>query len=164
MKPDSAILACAAALLLAACDPVHTDAVNALGGDPTGARNGPTHRPGQPCLLCHDGTLGNPNQFAVAGTIYRYLADKEPLQGATVVLKGADNSTHTTTTNAAGNFYVTPNQWMPFFPMHVTVSYGGAQVEMQSHVGREGSCAGCHFDPVAPDSPGHVFFYDAGAP
>jgi hypothetical protein len=37
---------------------------------------------------------------------------------------------------------------------------------MQSHIGSNGSCAGCHADPPGPDSPGHVYFNqpDDGTP
>lgn len=50
-------------ILAAACDPVRSDAVAALGGEAPGVPHGPTHRPGQPCLLGH-------SNFAVAGTVF----------------------------------------------------------------------------------------------
>jgi hypothetical protein len=151
-----------------ACDPVRNDQIAALGGEVGGVGPGPSHRPGQPCLLCHDGKLGNPLEFAVAGTVFRLASTREPVSGATVTLKGADGSTYDATTNEAGNFYVEPSQWTPLYPLHVSITAEGHTVEMKTHIGRDGSCAGCHFDPAGPGSYGHVSlvdpYADAAAP
>ena len=56
-------------------DPVHARQVAALGGDPSGQRNGPTHRPGQPCLVCHGGLGPGGPDLSVGGTIYESMAD-----------------------------------------------------------------------------------------
>lgn len=160
--------ALAAALAQSACDPVRSDQISALGGETNGVGPGPTHRPGQPCLLCHDGKLGNPVEFAVAGTVFRFASDRQPVSGATVTLRGADGSTFEASTNAAGNFYVLAQEWTPAYPMRVSIAGEGRSVDMKTHIGRDGSCAGCHFDPAGPDSYGHVSlvdpFADAAAP
>ena len=57
-------------VLLLSCDPVHDDAVSALGGETPGIPRGPLHRPGQPCLVCHDGASGDPAAFSMAGTVF----------------------------------------------------------------------------------------------
>jgi hypothetical protein len=152
--------------LCTGCDPVQDNAVAALGGDPSGARPGPTHRPGQPCLLCHDGALGDPQEFSIAGTVYQNAADKQPARNAVIELKSADGSRVTFTTNAAGNFYAAAQRYSPKYPLEVSVSYQSQTVSMTSVVGRDGSCAGCHVDPAGPASPGHVYAIanDAGAP
>ena len=49
-----------------------------------GVRRGPLHRPGQPCLLCHDGALGDPQRFTVAGTVFQTPGAGCRLGGATV--------------------------------------------------------------------------------
>ena len=158
-----AALACAHV----ACDPVRTNQIDALGGEAPGVGQGPHHRPGQPCLLCHDGKLGNATEFSVAGTVFRRAEDREPVEGVIIHLVGNDGSKHDVTTNAVGNFYVLPSQWMPAYPMLVSLEGDGIAVKMKTHVGRDGSCAGCHFDPPGPDSYGHVSlidpFPDAGA-
>jgi hypothetical protein len=145
---------------IAACDPVHSDAVNALGGEAPGVPRGPNHRPGQPCLLCHDGKLGDPREFSVAGTVFDRVDSKQGLSNVLVVLTDHDGHTLSKTTNGAGNFYATPSEWSPHYPVKVSLTYGSPQktVSMTSHVGRDGSCAGCHFDPQGPDTPGHVYF------
>ncbi|HSO38333.1 MAG TPA: hypothetical protein VLT33_37650 [Labilithrix sp.] len=157
MKLRSAAPWALVALALAACDPVHDDAQAALGGEAPGVRTGPLHRPGQPCTVCHDGKLGSPPEFSVAGTIFRDQADRVPLPKATVTLTGADGASFAAITNAAGNFYVEPGRFTPRYPMKTEVSYGGVTIKMTSLIGRAGACAGCHVDPAGPTSPGHVF-------
>jgi hypothetical protein len=152
---------------LAACDPVVDDAIAALGGEAPGVRRGPLHRPGQPCLLCHDGAIGDPPAFSVAGTVFDRPSGTLGVNGATVSLSDANGSTFAATTNTAGNFYVVPSQWVPTFPMKVTVSPGSGQtVTMQTDIGRDGACAACHVNPPGPSSPGQVVLAldDGGTP
>jgi hypothetical protein len=151
-----------AAAVVASCDQVHSDAVAALGGETAGVPQGPLHRGGQPCLLCHDGAAGDPRAFSVAGTVYQGGESLVPLVGGVVTVQSADGATATATTNAAGNFYLAPADYAPRYPLHVAVAQGGVSVAMHSHVGGDGSCAGCHADPAGPDSPGHVYFDNVG--
>ena len=152
-------IACAVILALTAvdCDPVTADAVTALGGELPGTRPGPLHRAGQPCLLCHDGELGDPVEFSVAGTLFVSADDKQPASDARVEITAADQTRMTFTTNAAGNFYVEAARYAPAYPLQVSVSYRGQTVTMDSLIGRDGACATCHFDPAGPKSPGHVY-------
>jgi hypothetical protein len=151
---------------LAACDPVQSDAIAALGGEAPGVHPGPFHRPGQPCLLCHDGALGNPGEFSVAGTVFTNPTDSQPARGARVELTAADGSRSTQTSNAAGNFYIPAQSWRPKYPLQVSISFESSKVSMTSNIGRDGACASCHFDPAGADSPGHVYAIpnDAGMP
>jgi hypothetical protein len=158
-----AIALLAAQTALCACDPVHDDAIAALGPEAPGVRRGPLHRPGQPCLLCHDGAIGDPQRFTVAGTVYQTPGGKVASVGASVVLVDAHAHSTTLQTNAAGNFYATPSQYDPTFPIQVTLrGQGGETVPMQTLVEGNGTvepnggCASCHFDPAGRNSPGHV--------
>jgi len=151
--------ALAALLLLACSDP----AADALG--PSDRPNGPEHRAGQPCLLCHD--------FAIAGTVYLHADDGTGLRGATVAMVDAAGHSFDASTNDVGNFYVTvssstpaPSQgsngelripWDPVFPVHVKVSFGGQEQTMRTPIGRDGSCAGCHLAQVSATSVGRVW-------
>jgi hypothetical protein len=157
---------CCAVFSLAACDPVVDDAVTALGGEPSGEHPGPMHRPGQPCLLCHDGALGDPPEFSLAGTVFQHPTGVEAAQGATVELRNADGSGFEVVTNRAGNFYLTPDHFRPHYPLEVKVHWQGEITTMHTTIGREGSCAGCHSDPAGRDSPGHVYLRldDGGVP
>ena len=157
--------ACAAILALTAvaCDPVTADAVAALGGELPGTRPGPLHRAGQPCLLCHDGALGDPVEFSVAGTLFVSADDMQPASDARVEITAADRTRTTFTTNAAGNFYVEAARYNPAFPLQVSVSYRGRTITMDSLIGRDGACAACHAEPAGPRSPGHVYALDPDA-
>ncbi len=164
MRCAAAIALRLAVLASAACDPVHADAVAALGPEVPGVRRGPLHRPGQPCLLCHDGAFGDPQRFAVAGTVYETPGEKFAAVGADVVLVDAKGATTSLRTNAAGNFYATPSTYDPTYPMQVTVQGPSGEtarmhtlVEGNGTVEPNGACASCHFDPPGPSSPGHVY-------
>lgn len=132
----------------------------------------PEHRPGQPCLLCHD--------FSIAGTVYFRASDRTGIEGAEVDVEDAAGNRFVGLTNAAGNFIVEvrgsgsePVQrsrgqldipFEPVFPLSVTVRARGEEAVMESLAWREGSCAGCHRPDVAADSPGPVFVVEEDSP
>jgi hypothetical protein len=157
---------CAAFCMLAACDPVVDNAIQALGSESNGVRPGPRHRPGQPCLLCHDGAIGDPREFSVAGTVFLHQSGSAAADGATIELHGADGTTQRVGANSAGNFYLSPGEFTPKFPLEVDVVYRGATVKMHGTIGRDGACASCHVDPAGPASPGQVYVLleDGGVP
>jgi hypothetical protein len=168
------ILSAALVVILGdACDPVHDDAKAALGPETPGVNKGPMHRPGQPCLVCHDGAMGDPPRFTIAGTVFETQGERVAADGAIVSLVDAKGSGTQLTTNAAGNFYATPSQYDPAFPLQVTVQGPGGPtahmetlIEGNGTVEPNGGCASCHFDPVGPNSPGHVCITldDGGTP
>jgi hypothetical protein len=136
-------------------DPTHDEAQSDLGDEANGVNPGPTHRPGQPCLICHDGSTAP--QWSVAGTITGVLGTPTGLNGATVSLTDANLSTFTVTSNEVGNFYVEPSRWVPTYPVKAAVTYGSLTSTMTTIIGRDGSCAGCHANPASRISPGPVY-------
>jgi hypothetical protein len=149
----------ALAAIASSCDPVHSAEVSALGGETPGVPHGPTHRPGQPCLLCHSG------EFSVAGTVFVTPDDRTAAVGVAVNLVDSQGNAFVASTNEAGNFFVRVEQYQPVYPMKVSIEYGGITAPMTANVGRNGSCASCHADPVGPSSPGHVYTpADGGTP
>jgi len=151
------MLACCLALGSSSCgDPVRDDAIAALGGEAPGVRHGPLHRPGQPCTLCHDGRTAG--AFSLAGTVFRTADSRTPLVGATVQITDATSAKRLIATNAAGNFFVTPDDWSPTFPLWVTLEYRGDCLDMKTQVFRDTACASCHSDPASSQSVGHVYF------
>ena len=154
-------------MVLAVCaagcmDPTVADAVAALGGETPGIRRGPTHRAGQPCLVCHssDGA-GNTPYMSLAGTIYQRRDKDIPAPGATVQITDATGTTRYGRANCAGTFYFTENDWTPVFPLDVVVNPGEPlEQPMLGKVSREGSCSHCHVAPASADSPGQVFVDD----
>jgi hypothetical protein len=144
---------------LGACDPVHTDDIAALGGETRGVPKGPLHRPGQPCTLCHDGALRDPPAFSVAGTIFQTPGAQVGASGIVVAMTDSAGTLYqAAATNSAGNFYVTPRQWTPTYPIvqTVLVENGATVATMYSQISWSGSCAWCHSDPPSDSSPGHV--------
>lgn len=147
------------ALCLGACsDPVVEDAREALGPETPGVPEGPLHRPGQPCLLCHDGSGPGELEMSVAGTVYKYPDGAEPLSGAYVDLIDSKGRKFSAATNCAGNFFVQPADFEPEYPLWTTLRFGGAVVDMSTPIFRDGSCARCHTQPTGPESAGQVYF------
>lgn len=143
----------ASALCLAMCtfEPVGDEAQADLGDEAPGVPQGPMHRPGQPCLVCHA------DDFSAAGTIYAVKGDRDGVAGASVELTDVNGKSITATTNAAGNFLVTKDAWQPAYPVHATVKLGTVTATMSSIIGRDGSCASCHAEPASRISAGAVY-------
>lgn len=167
----------AIATFAASCtDPVRDAAIERLGGEAGGVSEGPEHRPGQPCVLCHsEGGPASSAPFAIAGTIFE---TKDPrskgAENVNVFFIDASSAQRTYTTNAAGNFYIPESEWADLtFPFKVGIVKNGKIVEMRTTVNREGSCNFCHKpNPGSPyslkgddtrESVGQVYV-TAGAP
>jgi hypothetical protein len=145
---------------LGACvDATHDEQVQALGGEVPGVQRGPDHRPGQPCLVCHGGQGQASAQFSVAGTIYSIHQKSDPAVMANVQIEDITGAAFVSTTNEVGNFYITPHQWQPTYPLgQIQVSLASSSSsQMQTHVGRDGSCGSCHQATVGPTSAGPVY-------
>ncbi len=157
-------------LALPGCWPsLEEEAARDLG--PEVGDEGPTHRPGQPCLACH-GERYAPGEeiFVLAGTVYERPTDTLGLRGAEVIMTDADDRRFTVLTNQTGNFMVSVDDeqeeaeegWLvipfePTFPVRVSVRRGATETLMRNVIGREGSCAACHTDPPGATSNGKVF-------
>lgn len=135
-------------VVVASCalgDPVHDDLVASLGPETSAA--GPLHRAGQPCLACHGGSGPARDAFAAGGTIFLQEGKPDPLEGGLVQI--TDNggavicSTHT---NAAGNFFIPSERCK--LPAQAKVNVlresDGAEANMITRIGHDGSCATCH--------------------
>ncbi len=172
------------ALLLAAClgTSPEDEARRALGPEPPGfCDEGGTdhddgeededegcaeHRPGQPCLVCHD-------DFAIAGTVFLRAGDGVGVEGADVLIADDRGHLFAARTNRTGNFMVevdgdlrAPRQrergrlsipWKPVFPLQVAVRHGELLQVMESRVHREGSCGACHTEEAGAASAGPVY-------
>lgn len=162
---SSIVTLLALATTMASCfDPVHSDAVDELGGEAPGVPTGETHRPGQPCTTCHGGSGPGSPDFAVAGTIYEARDSAKVLPGVTVVLTDSSNppQTRTERSNEAGNFYIETDRWSPTFPLFVVMKFPGEpDKKMLTRIGRNAGCAFCHYAPLndrtaGDDSPTHM--------
>jgi hypothetical protein len=138
--------------------------VTALGGEDPGVPPGPLHRPGQPCLVCHGAGGPSSTLFVLAGTVYAKQGESAPAVGANVIIEDSTSTFYSATTNSAGNFYITPDDWMPTLPAQASVQMGQTTQQMTTHIGRDGSCAGCHALKTGPTSPGPVYVIPADLP
>jgi hypothetical protein len=153
------------AVLASACDddPTREAAIAALGPEAPGVKVGPLHRPGQPCVSCHrEGEEAE--AYVVAGTVYRDEATRVPLPGVRVLITDAQARTFEARSNCAGNFYLKPREAQVTWPIWVTMRHGAHEIEMESPIYREGSCAACHAEPAGPRSAGPVFMFEPPVP
>lgn len=137
-------------------DPTVNATVDELGPEAPGVGPGPNHRPGQPCVACHQNT-GRASPFSLAGTVYQDRERTRPLVGARLDFIDAKGHSYATYSNCVGNFYIGADEWHAHFPLWVQLVYGNEAIFMQTPIQRERSCATCHFDPSGPDSAGHVY-------
>jgi hypothetical protein len=153
----SLAVAAASALTGGCNDATHDMQVQALGPEDPNVPQGPLHRPGQPCLVCHGGIGPASTQLSIGGTVYVSNTSAMPAVGATIQVEDVNGSVGAAQSNSAGNFFIQSSEWQPTFPILPQVTLGGVTNPMTTHAGREGSCAACHADPAGPTSAGHVY-------
>ena len=133
---------------LAGCryDPVPQHIIDSLG--PEKGTPSATHRPGQPCLVCHSAYVGASPAFAVAGTLFMKNMDGSlgPAAQVAVTVFDSAGKLRKACSNAAGNFFVKADDWADVtFP----IAAQAGERSMTSLIGRDGSCASCHKSPDA---------------
>ncbi|HVU01689.1 MAG TPA: hypothetical protein VHE30_08055 [Polyangiaceae bacterium] len=147
-----------AALLLVGCgDPVHDDAVSALGPEVNGVGPGPMHRPGQPCLVCHGGQGPGHPDFALGGTVFDGVSSSTPVPNARVRVVGADSRVLELVTNCAGNFWIDASDFGLAFPAGAAVTTDHSARVMLTAMHRSGSCGDCHRGEASSASPGRLW-------
>ena len=97
----------------------------------------------------------------MGGTVYLNQGEDTAAQGAIVHVTSSNGETHDLVSNSVGNFYMSSQEFIPTYPLVITVEGDGVTQKMSTHVGRDGSCAGCHVDPQGPTSPGRVYLHEA---
>lgn len=137
--------------ITACLDVVHEDQVDALGDEAAGVPEGPRHRPGQTCTVCHGGKGPGSPEFSVGGTVYLTRGTTIPAPNIEVKLTDARNNSPVgkVITNDVGNFYVNRSDWDPTYPIKVKLigpsDDGGVdEHEMITNIGGDGGCAKCH--------------------
>ncbi|MEM6791437.1 MAG: hypothetical protein AAF715_28220 [Myxococcota bacterium] len=129
------------------------------------------HRPGQPCLRCHDSAGGSEPEMVVAGTIFATPEGRVPVERARITIEDPRGNQVTALTNCVGNFFITREEWPDIvFPLRVSAPRCGLPLEvdpetvtpspgMDSLIHRDGACAGCHQGAPSAASPGWVYCY-----
>ena len=169
------VAAMATAVVAPSCqDPVHDQAVTALGPENPQVPKGQYHRAGQPCTTCHGPEGPAQTQFSVAGTIFwqPYAQPGGQNQGelgannALVSIVDSLGKQFQVVTNCVGNFWTTSAAFNPAFPIKVAVysPEGKAALPMFSQISRAGSCAECHSDPPNYNALGHVYIGTGAIP
>lgn len=158
------MLAAALFASVAACtDPLHDAAVEALGPEEPAVPAGPLHRPGQPCLTCHEDRGPADTRFSFAGTVFTTPEGDAPVCGATIRITNADGAAWDVRSNSAGNFYVYSDDFEARFPARTTVRTALGETVMRTDMNRSGSCGECHRGVPSRDTPGAVWVATAGA-
>lgn len=144
---NTGVVAVLAAAALTACryDPVMAEKISKNPPeDAEGPR--PEHRAGQPCVDCHSTYEGAEPQLAIGGTVFWQTGKGflNGVEGVFVTIRDSAGATYKACTNKTGNFYITKDdlQGIDDFAFPLTVSVAG--VKMNSLIGRDRSCAGCH--------------------
>src|SRR5262245_45902070 len=108
--------------LLAGCgNPTVDDEIAALGEEKEGVPPSQYHRPGQPCVLCHGPYEGADPEMSLAGTIYATAAEPVAIEGARVLVTDSVGMKVEKSTNCAGNFFWTAEEYAPSFPLKVEI-------------------------------------------
>jgi hypothetical protein len=146
--------------LASACgDPVHEARIAALGAEDPNVVPGALHRPGQPCLACHDGTQLGAERYSFAGTLYAQRGAPDVAPDVSVELVDSRGVQARARSNCAGNFFVTPGEFEPLFPVWVSLRMAGYVIDMQSPIERDGSCASCHAATASQSQTDAVYLY-----
>jgi hypothetical protein len=106
-------------------------------------------------VLCHSASGPASGEFDLAGTVF---ATKSATAGAADVEVQllAPSLSFSLKTNRAGNFFLRKGELPVAFPISVTIYKENVKVRpMNSFIGREPSCATCHFGagPVGTTPP-----------
>ena len=131
-------LAALGAAPLGCGNPAVDSRIEALGEENPNVPPSEFHRPGQPCVLCHSVYEAAEPEITVGGTIFASPA-KNPgelptaVEGAEISLVDAEGEVKSVTTNCAGNFFLTKEQWNPSFPLRVEVRYPSPSAPEQDY-------------------------------
>jgi hypothetical protein len=117
-----------------------------------------------------DGAPASTSPPLVGATVQ--LTDSSELTDASDASSGS--ATQTTTTNSVGNFFILESDWAPVFPIgglaanhQIQICQGScasstvAKAYMTTAIGRDGSCADCHFYPPGPLTAGPLYLMSA---
>ena len=134
------------------CAPICTSNVRWTGGN----EESPRMNPGRACIQCHTNDEGP--RFSVAGTLYPTAHEPDlcngvdGVDGATVVITGADGQTLTLAPNRAGNFFTEQRIALPYEAKVVLLGRERVMTEKQT----SGDCNGCHTQTGTNNAPGRI--------
>ncbi len=102
--------------------------------------------PGGDCIKCHAQRDKGP-VYEIAGSVYESLTEEDDcagLEGAIIEITDINNNVFTMTSNAAGNFFMTPEEAEGIeYPATVKAIYDGRENPMIGLL-PYGNCTDCH--------------------
>ena len=123
----------------------------------SGNEGSPLMHPGADCIACH-ASSGGP-AFGLAGTVFAMLdepTDCGGVEGVVVQLTDANGQIQQLTSNAAGNFYMSVDDFSGIAtPFNVEVQYRGNTSAMPISL-TIGSCNSCHTRQGATGASGRI--------
>lgn len=153
-------------------NPVVDDQVELFGDELPDVGTTEFHRPGQPCVLCHSVYGGASPELVIGGTVFADQRSFLPVENVEIKVYDAVGDIYTMTSNCIGNFFLPAEGKLPQFPLAVEIrcpqfDADGQPLEgqkvrnMNSWIGRDGSCATCHsLRGTEVDSTGWIFCND----
>ena len=115
--------------------------------------------PGRACIACHAKSNGAGPLFKIAGTLFPTAHEPDfcygtgGVDGAAVVVTGADGVSTTLTPNEDGNFFIWNGQVA--LPYSARVTFMGRERVMVAKQ-TSGDCNGCHSQAGAMSAPGRI--------
>lgn len=112
--------------------------VTSGGGDIVSSASSSSHKMGQDCGSCHNGT--KEVKFTVAGTLYSDGAGTQTVAGGTVTIANMG----TLTSDVDGNFYSTESKYAGATGTDAITAPGGTMMATIDIDAGDGSCNSCH--------------------
>ena len=123
-----------------------------------GEAESPLMLPGQDCIGCHM-QRGEGPQFLIAGTVYPDFKDADGCYGSAgveVEITDDTGQVYRLTTNAAGNFMLTPFEAPGFTPPFTARVLAGGKERAMASPQMSGSCNTCHTRDGQNGAPGRI--------
>lgn len=147
-----------ATLTLSACGGTDDEATAEACG-PIETTPGPTMRPGENCLSCHQDGFGDEEapEFTAAGTVFASLDSDhcDGVGGVSIFLTAADGSELELVTNQVGNFW-TSEPLMEEGP-GPRLEFEGETIMMGRDLPSIPACNACHSDSPVGGAAGKIF-------
>ena len=143
-----------ASFAIAGCDDATTELDACSSSDVSNADEGETMEPGGTCISCHADEGEGPT-YTIAGTVMGDYHDDQRcvgVDGATVVITGADGATVELTSNRVGNFFYQGKVAKPYTAKITTAQGERAMTAAQT----DGDCNSCHSAEGASSAPGRI--------
>jgi cytochrome c553 len=143
-----------ATFAIAGCDDATAGLDACSSSEASNADEGETMEPGGTCISCH-AEEGEGPDYTIAGTVMGDYHDDQRcvgVEGATIILTGADGATVELTSNRVGNFFYQGKLAKPYTAKITTAEGERAMAAAQT----DGDCNSCHSAEGSSSAPGRI--------